>query len=68
MKRSSFSGQQIAFPLQQARQATQGTMNTLEIATISYVQSQVPKVSRYPVRIQTSLLFVVPLSGRTASN
>jgi hypothetical protein len=25
-------------------------------AAISYVQSQVPKVPRYPVRIQTSLL------------
>jgi len=34
---------------------------------ISYVQSQVPKVLRYPVRIQTSLLFVVPRSGGTAS-
>jgi hypothetical protein len=33
----------------------------------SYVQSQVPKVPQYPVRIQASLLFVVPLSGRTAS-
>jgi len=35
---------------------------------ISYVQSQVPKVTRYPVRIQTSLLFVVPRSGGTAGN
>ena len=34
--------------------------------TISYVQSQVPKMPRYPVRIQTSLLFVVPPAGWTA--
>jgi len=33
----------------------------------SYVQSQVSKVPRYSLRIQASLLSVVPLSGGTAS-
>jgi hypothetical protein len=36
---------------------------------ISYVQSQVSKVPRYSLRIQTSLLFVVPAQvGPQVSN
>jgi len=54
--------------MQLAMHAAKSLLKGWRIIDNSYMQSQAGKALRCSFRIQTSLLFVVPLSGRTASN